>query len=93
MRIFLQYLLPILLPGLLFILWTYLTRLRPGENGPARALIAEGPWFRLILAGLVLMAIGLVVAAVTGGLDPEGEYRAPFLQDGEIVPGGIVPKP
>lgn len=93
MKIFLQFILPIILPGLLFFLWSFLTRIRSGENGPTRALIAEGPWFRLILAGLVLMGIGLGVAAFFGGLDPEGKYYAPYLKDGIVVPGGITPKP
>ncbi len=93
MRIFLQFVLPILLPGLLFVLWTYLTQVRPGTAGPTRALIAEGPWFRLILAGFVLMAVGLAAAAITGGMDPNGKYRAPYQQDGKIVPGGMVSKP
>ena len=93
MRIFLQFILPLLLPGLLYIAWTYLTQARSEDGGPARAVIAEGPWFRLLLAGFVLMIIGLATAAMLGGTSPEGEYRAPYLQDGKVVPGGMVKDP
>ncbi len=91
MRILLQFVLPVVLPGLLFLLWTLLTRARPGRSG--RALIAEGPWFLLILAGFALMAVGLVAATVVGGTSPDGEYRAPYLKNGEVMPGGMVKKP
>jgi hypothetical protein len=93
MRILLQFVLPIVLPGLLFLLWTYLTQARSQNGGTARTLIAEGPWFRLILAGFVLMAAGLAAAAIFGGMDPDGTYQAPYQENGEIVPGGMVKKP
>lgn len=93
MKIFLQFVLPILLPGLLFILWTVLTRVRPGQNGSKRSIIAAGPWFGLILAGFILMAIGLIFTSIYGGMDPDGIYRAPYWEDGKVVPGGMTGKP
>ncbi len=93
MRILVQFVLPLLLPGLLFLLWAYMTRVRPGEHGPARDIFAQGPWFRLIVAGFVLMTMGLATVAFLDGTEPDGTYRAPYLQDGKIVPGGMVKKP
>lgn len=93
MKIFLQFVLPILLPGLLFILWTVLTQRRSGADGSKRSAIAEGPWFALILAGFILMAVSLGLVSVYGGMNPEGVYHAPYWADGKIVPGGMFSKP
>jgi len=82
MKILLQFVLPVLVPGLIFLIWTVLTR--------KRSPIAEGPWFRLILAGFGLMLIGLAATAITGGMDPGGTYQAPYLKNGEVMPGGMI---
>ncbi len=90
-RIFLLYILPILLPSLMYFCWVaFVSKKKEGPD--KQALVREGPWFRLIFAGLGLMIIGLVITAVTGGMSPEGEYQAPYNKDGEIVPGRMVPK-
>lgn len=91
-RVFFLYVLPILLPSILYFCW--ITFIHKGEqDGPNREkLVREGPWFRLIFAGLGLMIIGLVVTAITGGMSPDGQYQAPYTKDGEIVPGRMVPK-
>jgi hypothetical protein len=39
-----------------------------------------------------LMAIGLAITAITGGMAPEGQYQAPYAKDGKIIPGQMVPK-
>jgi len=91
-RVFLLYILPIVLPSVMYFCWVAFVH-KGEENGPQKAtLVREGPWFRLIFAGLGLMIIGLTITAVTGGMSPEGEYQAPYSKDGEIVPGRMVPK-
>ncbi len=87
-RVFLLYILPILLPSLIYFGWIAYTHRGGSMPGPLR----QGPWFRLILAGLGLMMIGLVLTAVTGGMSPDGHYQAPYAKDGKIVPGRMVPK-
>lgn len=91
-RVFLLYILPILLPSVMYFCWVAFVH-KKGEHGPDKAaLVREGPWFRLIFAGLGLMIIGLAITAITGGMSPEGQYQAPYVKDGKIVPGRMVPK-
>jgi hypothetical protein len=91
-RVFLLYILPIALPGLIYFCWIAFVH-KYDEEGPAKAqIIRQGPWFRLVLAGLGLMVIGLVTAAITGGMSPDGTYQAPYAKDGKIVPGQMLPK-
>ncbi|MBL6931636.1 MAG: hypothetical protein ISR45_01715 [Rhodospirillales bacterium] len=91
-RVFFLYILPILLPSAMYFCW--ITFIHKGEKeGPDKqALVREGPWFRLLFAGLGLMIIGLAVTAFTGGMSPNGQYQAPYAKDGKIVPGRMVPK-
>jgi len=86
-RFVLQILLPLLLPTLMFLIWSYLARRRTAGGPVAR--LQEGPWFWLIVAGFVLMLGGLVYTAMTGAGDPEGVYEPPRYEDGRIVPGQI----
>lgn len=92
-RVFLLYILPIVLPSLMYICWVTFFHKPDKEGAPGKEkLVREGPWFRLILAGLGLMIIGLAITAITGGTAPDGDYQAPYMKDGEIVPGQMVPK-
>ena len=84
-RVFFMYIMPIVLPSILFFCWAAFIR-------KDAVLARTGPWFRLLLAGLGLMAIGLAVTAITGGMAPEGQYQAPYAKDGKIIPGQMVPK-
>lgn len=90
MKIFLQFVLPIILPGLMFLIWTLLTQASAGQVTPARTRVIGGPWFWLIIAGFALMLIVLATAAITGGMDPGGEYRSPYQENGKIIPGGVI---
>jgi hypothetical protein len=88
MRILLQYLLPLILPTAIYLLWMgFASRNRGAGELPAR--LRSGPWFWLILAGVVLMGGGLFYTALTTGSDPEGTYVAPRWEGGRIVPGHV----
>ncbi len=87
-RILLQYLLPLLLPMAIYLLWAWFARKRQAAGAPAYRL-QDGPWFWLILAGIVLATGGLVFTALTGGEEPGGSYSAPRWEDGRIVPGHV----
>ena len=87
-RLLLNYLLPLILPTLLFLLWAWFARRRQASGGVAQQL-SSGPWFWLIMAGVVLAAGGLIYTALTHGGDPGGIYVAPRFEDGRVVPGRI----
>lgn len=91
-RIFILYILPILLPSLMYFGWIAFVHKNEGEAPGKSDMLREGPWFRLIFAGLGLMMIGLVLSAIMGGMSPEGQYQPPYTKDGKIVPGRMVPK-
>ncbi|TVS00273.1 MAG: hypothetical protein EA406_01030 [Rhodospirillales bacterium] len=87
-RILLQYLLPLVLPTVLFFLYTWISGPRQGDQGAA-AQAQRAPWFWLILAGFVLMAAGLAFTALTGGGIAGSEYIPPRFEDGRVVPAEI----
>ena len=84
-RGFFMYIIPIVLPSILFFCWAKFIQ-KDAE------LARTGPWFRLLIAGLALMALGLTITAITGGTAPGGKYNAPYLKDGEVIPGQMVPE-
>ena len=85
-RILLQYVLPLILPTLVFVGWALLTRRR--KAGQVFAW-EGGPWFWLILAGVVLLAGVLSYQAITGGSAPGGTYVPPRYEDGRVVPAEV----
>lgn len=88
MRILLTFLLPLLLPTMIYVAWLYTAR--PGQYAaptPWRAL----PWPWLVAAGLGLMALMLYGMGARLGGEPEGTYVPPHVVDGRVVPGHIVP--
>lgn len=86
-RVFLQFVLPFLVPFLVYLAWWWFTRKRiEGGRGP---LLQDTPWFWLVLSGFVLMTGGLVTTALTSGVGPESRLTAPRYEDGRIVPAQI----
>ena len=71
----------------MYFCWIAFIRKGGVDGSEKSVLVREGPWFRLLFAGIGLMIIGLLVAAFTGGMNPEGRYQPPYAKDGEIVPG------
>jgi len=93
MRIVLQYLLPLILPSLGYLLWvSWAAHKAEKTGGPMPEPLSKGPWFRLVLMGFVLMVLGLVALTMSGSMDPDGTFRSPRWEDGKIVPGGMEPK-
>lgn len=89
-RIMLQYVLPLLLPALVFLVWVMLTRQRAGGQETAMERLQKGPWFWLIVGGFALMAAGLAYVGLTQGSKPGGIYQAPRYEDGRVIPGGVI---
>jgi hypothetical protein len=88
-RILLTIVLPLLLPTVLYLLW--LTVLRPARHDDATQGAAL-PWLWLAGAGVVLVAIVLLVVTVHFGVSQEGVYVPPRWQNDHIIPGHIEPK-
>lgn len=57
-----------------------------------QGFLQNTPWFSLASAGLILTIMGFVTLGLVGGSSPDGRYIPPSYQDGEIVPGRVVPK-
>lgn len=92
-RILLQYVLPLLLPTVVYLVWWWATSRRQTATGDGTrrpASLTQGPWFWLALAGVALMSAGLIHTALTTGEAPGGRYVAPHLEDGRVVPGRVV---
>jgi hypothetical protein len=87
-RVLIEYLLPLIMPAAVFFFWAWLSRHQHAAGG-FQSRLREGPWFWLILGGVVLMAGGLVYTALSTGGDAGGTYVAPRYEDGRIVPGRI----
>ena len=101
-RILISYVIPLLLPTVMYFIWTAWVRRQIAithkgntEVTPEEieAFEIRTPWFRLILAGAVLMLLGLVLSTFLGPQNPPGSvYQPPHMQDGKVVPGQYVPK-
>ena len=85
MRIFLSYVLPLLLPTLVFLGWAWLMRHQRAKGG--HEWWQEGPWFWLVVAGFVLMLGVLGVTAFWDTGRPGQTYVPPVLENGKVVPG------
>lgn len=84
MRIFLAYIVPLLMPTVVYLLWL---RFAPANGGGERGV----PWLWLAGAGVVLAAIVLAGLALSGG-SPDGIYVPPHVENGKIIPGQVLPK-
>lgn len=90
-RVLLEYLIPLLLPIAIYLVWTWITgKQRRTAEEPPRWY--EGPWFWLLVAGFVLMVAVMAVTAVIEGSSPDRVYVPPHVEDGRIVPGHFKEK-
>jgi hypothetical protein len=86
LRVLLQYLLPLLLPFLIYAAYVALAHGRP----PSWLDLNPKQWAMLGGTGLTLLAISLVTWGLLSGSPPEERYVPPRLEDGRIVPGTTV---
>ena len=86
LRVLLQYLLPLLLPFLVYAAYIALAQGRlPDWLG-----LSERQWIVLVSAGVVLLAISLATWSLMTGAPPEATYIPPRIEDGRIVPSTTV---
>jgi len=83
MRIFLQVILPLITPIVVYTLWAYWDAKRQGKGLPTWE---EGHWFWVILLGVFLSVASLIYFA-TKGADTDSQYQSPRLENGRVVPG------
>ena len=96
-RIFLIYVLPLILPTLLYVLWRlWQIKRAPGSlsgtvEGDMRSVLRRAPWVKLAAIGTGLLVVVIVIAALTGGAPPHQTYTPPHMENGRIVPGQAQP--
>ena len=88
-RIVLTYILPLILPAVLYVVWVSISR--KFGSSPDKQL-RDGPWVWIVAAGVALMAAALITWGVVDGEAPGGTYEAPRFEDGKIIPGTVTPK-
>ncbi len=74
-RILLHYVLPILLPFIVYGVWLALARRKARPAGAAAPVWRNAPLTWLLIAGLGLVCVGLVALALTGGITLDGSAR------------------
>ncbi len=89
MRILLTYVVPLLLPAALYILYVIVARRILSWRGEAAAQLRRLPWLWLAAAGVVLMGISLAAYSLSTGGDSHRAYVPPRVEDGKIVPGHL----
>ncbi len=85
-RILITYVLPLVLPALVWYLWHRFRPHRPGELEVKKGW-AAAPWPQLSVAGLILLTLTLGSIALLVGGDPGEVYEPARVIDGEVVPG------
>ena len=106
-RILITYILPLVLPSVMYFAWaSWVRRKIAAQHAQAQAeddtITAEEiaaydiktPWFRLILAGIVLMGVGLVLTVLLSAPNPpDSVYQPPRVENGKVIPGHFAPIP
>ena len=86
-RVLIEYLLPLIGPLALYLIYMAFARQRAAKAGDELPVIERTHVFWSIVAGFILMMAGFATIALTSGEDPgSGQYQAPRLEDGHIVP-------
>ncbi len=92
-RILLDYVLPLILPTVLYVAVQVWRARHAGAAGRLSPVLRTAPWGRLAVAGVALAAAALGAVAVMGGAAPGQRYVPAHVQDGEVAPGsyGVPP--
>jgi hypothetical protein len=91
-RALLEYIVPIVLPSLLYLAWLAYENRRVAEGGEGTLRRwQEGPWVWLFAAGVAIAVAGSLLLALWRGYGTEGRYVPPRVEDGRIVPGHVEP--
>jgi len=83
MRIFIQVILPLVAPVILYSIWSYWDAKRQGKGMPSWE---NGNWFWAVVIGVILSVTMLIYIASTGA-KPNADYKSPRLENGQVIPG------
>jgi Family of unknown function (DUF6111) len=83
LRILVQYLLPLVLPFLAYLIYARVANKAGG--------MSDAPWLALAAAGVGLMAVSLISWGLLTGFEPGGTYVPARFEDGQLVPGTTGP--
>lgn len=86
-RVFLFYLIPFLLPFVMYAIYLYFDKRAGGTKGwrlTSASIVA--------VVGLLLMSISLFILGLTTGSSPDGTYMPPKFKDGKLIDSYIIPK-
>lgn len=84
MRFLLNYVLPLLVPFLVYFSVVAFSK------GRSQAWLEKTPWIPLLGIGIVLLAVSLVTWNLVAGSPPDERYIPPRFEDGRVVPGRTV---
>ena len=85
-RVLLQYLLPLLGPLAIYLIYMTFVRRKAAKKGEEMPDIERARMFWSIIIGCFLMFAALTTLALTSGEQPgSGDYQAPRMEDGHIV--------
>ena len=86
-RILLQYLLPLIGPLLLYLVYITFMRRAAAKKGHDAPSIERNHIFWSIILGFFLMMVALTTFAIIAGEKPgSGKYQAPRMENGRIAP-------
>lgn len=88
-RILLTYVVPLLLPVALYIVYVVVARRIQSARGETAERLRRVPWLWLLAAGVALMGISLAIYSLTSGGESHRRYVPPRVEDGRIVPGHV----
>jgi hypothetical protein len=83
LRLLLQYVLPLVLPFLAYLIYARLSHKTGG--------MGDTPWIGLAAAGVGLLVVSLVSWGLLSGSDPGETYVPARFEDGQLVPGTTGP--
>jgi Family of unknown function (DUF6111) len=83
LRILLQYVLPLLLPFLLYLIYARLAH---------KSAVDDAPWLVLAATGVGLLVVSLVSWTLLSGSEPGQTYVPARIEDGRLVPGTTEPR-
>ena len=87
MRILIQYVLPILLPTFLWVVWLVWRQRRASATGAPPPGWDKVPWSWLLIARCLLALLVAVGGALVSGYS-KGQYQPAYVDDhGQLVPG------
>ena len=86
-RIILNYLIPLFLPIILYLVWIFILRRRSRQNETEVPSVKSAGIFTSVVSGIFLMLTSLILIAIFGGSPPgTGVYQSPKYEDGKIIP-------